>query len=172
VDVFNPESAKRENEDIYINPASQDIYADFYNGMLGTDLGWEQIFEQTDRDINLQRVMNVTRFGNDTVRYDWIPERAIGPTEDCLYEAEADYNDAQVSEIMKRSAEDVASMDVTVRRSILMEHRKNELRRLIQVYYEERGWSERGIPKVETLQRLGLWDFLTEETKATLQALV
>lgn len=171
VDVFNPESAKRENEDIYINPASQDIYADFYNGMLGTDLGWEQIFEQTDRDINLQRVMNVMQYGKDTVRYDWIPERAIGPTEDCLYEAEADYNDLRVSEILSRSAEEVAAMDVTVRRSILMDHRKKELHRLIQVYYEERGWSERGIPRVETLQQLGLWAFLTEETQKTLQTL-
>ena len=26
--------------------------------MLGTDLTWEEIFAQTDRDINLQRVMN------------------------------------------------------------------------------------------------------------------
>ena len=37
VDVFNPDSMKRENADIYINPASQELYADFYNGMLGTD---------------------------------------------------------------------------------------------------------------------------------------
>ena len=63
VDVFNPESAKRKDTDIYINPASQEIYADFYNGMLGTNLTWEQIFEQTDRDINLQRVMNVMVYG-------------------------------------------------------------------------------------------------------------
>ncbi|MDO9067973.1 MAG: aldehyde ferredoxin oxidoreductase C-terminal domain-containing protein, partial [Deltaproteobacteria bacterium] len=56
VDVFNPESAKMQGTDIYINPASQEIYADFYNGVLGTDLTWQEIFAQTDRDINLQRV--------------------------------------------------------------------------------------------------------------------
>ena len=38
VDVFNPESSTRTGADIYINPASQEIYADFYNGVLGTDL--------------------------------------------------------------------------------------------------------------------------------------
>ena len=102
VDVFNPESAKRINEDVYINPASQDIYADFYNGMLGTDLTWEQIFAQTDRDINLQRVMNVMQYGEDTAAYDWIPERAIGPTEDLLYEAEADYYDAEVERVNRQ----------------------------------------------------------------------
>ena len=57
---------KRITGDIYINPASQEIYADFYNGMLGTDLTWEEIFAQTDRDINLQRVMNVMRYGDGT----------------------------------------------------------------------------------------------------------
>ena len=53
---------------MFINPASQEIYADFYNGMLGTDLTWEQIFAQTDRDINLQRVMNVMVYGEKTGR--------------------------------------------------------------------------------------------------------
>jgi aldehyde:ferredoxin oxidoreductase len=171
VDVFNPESARRANEDIYINPASQDIYADFYNGVLGTDLTWEQIFEQTDRDINLQRVMNVMRYGSRTGDYDWIPDRAIGPTEDPLYEAEADFNDGQVAAILGVSGDEAKSMPTSRKREILMEHRKKELARLIGVYYEERGWGETGIPTVATLQRLGLWDFLNGETRARLQEL-
>ena len=97
VDVFNPESEKRKDTDKYINPASQEIYADFYNGMLGTDLTWEEIFAQTDRDINLQRVMNVMVYGEETGEHDWIPDRAIGPTDDRLYEAERDYNDEELS---------------------------------------------------------------------------
>jgi len=82
VDVFNPESAKMKNTDIYINPASQEHYADFYNGMLGTGMTWQEIFEQTDRDINLQRVMNVMVYGTETAGHDRIPDRAVGPTED------------------------------------------------------------------------------------------
>jgi aldehyde:ferredoxin oxidoreductase len=169
VDVFNPESAKRADEDIYINPASQDIYADFYNGMLGTSLNWEQIFEQTDRDINLQRVMNVMQYGADTVAHDWIPDRAIGPTEDVLYEQEADYNDAEVARFTGRS---VAGMATAEKRQLLMENRKKELKRLVSVYYEERGWSDNGVPKMETLKRLGLWDFLGRETQERVAALV
>ena len=98
VDVFNPESATRTGTDIYINPASQEIYADFYNGMLGTDLSWEEIFAQTDRDINLQRVLNVLHYGRETGSHDWIPDRAIGPTDDLLYEAEAEYNDQDLAD--------------------------------------------------------------------------
>lgn len=165
VDVFNPESAKVQNPEMHINPASQELYAEFFNGMLGTDMTWEEIFEQTDRDINLQRVMNAMRYGRDTVKQDWIPDRAIGPTDDILYEAEAEYNDGEVSKILGKSIEEVRSVTTAVKREALMKHRKEELRKLIAHYYEKRGWSTSGIPTVDTLQRLGLWDFLKEETR-------
>ncbi len=168
VDVFNPESAKRTGEDVYINPASQDIYADFYNGMLGTDLTWEEIFAQTDRDINLQRVMNVMQYGKDTAAFDWIPERAIGPTEDCLYEAEEDYCDAEVERINGNS---ISGLSTAEKRQLLMDNRASELRRLIAVYYAERGWNANGVPRVATLKELGLWKYLGEATKERLNEL-
>ena len=166
VDVFNPDSAKVQNPDMHINPATQELYAEFFNGMLGTDLTWEEIFEQTDRDINLQRVMNAMVFGRTTGKMDWIPERALGPTEDLLYEEEAEENDRQVADILGKSLEDVHALATAQKRHILMDHRKQELRALIDIYYEQRGWSAEGIPTVATLERLGLWEFLGEETKA------
>ncbi|GFO55237.1 aldehyde ferredoxin oxidoreductase [Geomonas sp. Red276] len=170
VDVFNPESAKRVEGDVYINPASQEIYADFYNGVLGTDLKWEEIFEQTDRDINLQRVMNVMRYGEHTIAQDWIPDRAIGPTEDALYETEQDFNDAELRRMLGFDDAQLAALSTTDKRTKLMDARKKELRKLIQVYYQERGWSENGIPKVDTLKGLGLWDHLNVETREQLVA--
>ncbi|MEI6205459.1 MAG: aldehyde ferredoxin oxidoreductase C-terminal domain-containing protein [Desulfuromonadales bacterium] len=172
VDVFNPESAKRLGTDIYINPASQEIYADFYNGVLGTNLTWQEIFAQTDRDINLQRVMNVLRFGNETSQKDWIPERAIGPTEDAHYESEAEFNDGEVARIMGKVVEDVASMPTSGKRQLLMSVRIADLKRLVKVYYEERGWNESGIPAVTTLQELGLWEFLTDEARIRVAELI
>jgi aldehyde:ferredoxin oxidoreductase len=168
VDVFNPESARVQNPDMHINPASQELYAEFFNGMLGTDLTWEQIFEQTDRDINLQRVMNAMLYGQVTGRQDWIPDRAIGPTDDSLYEAEVDYNDGEIAVILGKCAEEVRKMPTVEKRQILMEHRKDELRKLIALYYEKRGWNNQGIPTEETLKRLGLWELMNEETKAKL----
>lgn len=169
VDVFNPDSNSYTDTDIYINPASQEIYADFYNGMLGTNMTWGQIFDQTDRDINLQRVMNIMSFGKTTGERDWIPERAIGPTDNHLYDQEKDYNDAQVSAILNRPLHDIQHMPVEEKRNILMQHRKAELKKLISVYYQERGWNEAGIPRVETLRQIGLWDFLTGEAKGTIE---
>lgn len=171
VDVFNPDSAVRKDTDIHINPASQEIYADFYNAMLGTNLTWEEIFVQTDRDINLQRVMNVMRFGSDTMKHDWIPDRAIGPTEDLLYEAEAEYNDAEVARVLGKEPEEVVMMPTSEKRVILMESRKKELKKLVQVYYEERGWNPNGIPTKSELKYLGLWQFLTDETRERLKEL-
>ncbi len=168
VDVFNPESAKVQNPDMHINPASQEIYADFFNGMLGTDMTWQEIFEKTDRDINLQRVMNAMLYGRETGTYDWIPDRAIGPTDDCLYEAEKDYNDGELVKILEKPVDEVKVMPTAEKREILMKHRKKELRKLIGVYYEKRGWNASGIPTIDTLKRLGLWDFMNEETKARL----
>jgi aldehyde:ferredoxin oxidoreductase len=165
VDVFNPESAQDRDSDIYINPASQELYAEFFNGMTGTELTWQEIFERTDRDINLQRVMNAMQFGPETAAQDWVPDRAIGPTEDCLYEAEAEYNDAETSKILGISLEEVRSWTTSDKRLVLMNHRKQELRRLIDLYYEKRGWNASGIPTVATLEKLGLWSFLKEETR-------
>jgi aldehyde:ferredoxin oxidoreductase len=171
VDVFNPDSGNRKNTDIYINPASQEIYADFYNGMLGTNMTWEKIFEQTDRDINLQRVMNIMVYDKETGEYDWIPDRAIGPTEDSLYEKEKDYNDQQLSIILNKPLTDIFKIKTAEKREILMQHRKEELKKLIGVYYAQRGWSDKGIPKVETLKQIGLWNFLSDEARTKIVAM-
>jgi aldehyde:ferredoxin oxidoreductase len=168
VDVFNPESATRTGTDIYINPASQEIYADFYNGMLGTDLSWEEIFAQTDRDINLQRVLNVLHYGRETGNRDWIPDRAIGPTDDVLYESEAEYNDKDLADRLGKSIQQLEGMATGEKRELLMQLRRGQLRRLIDVYYQERGWNPSGIPLPATLKELGLWEFLADEARTVI----
>jgi aldehyde:ferredoxin oxidoreductase len=52
-----------------------------------------------------------------------------------------------------------------------MNFRKEELRQLIAIYYRKRGWNEQGIPTVETLKRLELWEFLNEETRERISEL-
>ena len=52
-----------------------------------------------------------------------------------------------------------------------MERRKEQLRLLINVYYQERGWNSYGIPMPETLKQLGLWEFLNEEARSVLASL-
>jgi aldehyde:ferredoxin oxidoreductase len=40
---------------------------------------------------------------------------------------------------------------------------------LIQAYYHERGWNAAGIPTVDTLKRVGLWDYLIEGTQTKIR---
>ena len=166
VDVFNPESAKMKDTDIYINPASQELYADFYNGMLGTNMTWQEIFAQTDRDINLQRVMNVMVYGTKTAEHDRIPDRAVGPTDDALYEAEQAENDRELAELLGKPLAEVQGVPSAEKRALLMSIRKERLRELVQVYYRVRGWNEEGVPTPATLKRIGLWEFLGKEAQA------
>ena len=142
-----------------------------FNAMLGTDMTWQEIFAQTDRDINLQRVMNVMHYGCNTTGYDWIPDRAIGPTDDALYESEAVYNDGEVARISGVSAAETAAMSTAAKREALMAFRKQELTKLIQVYYAERGWNAVGVPFIDTLQELGLWEYLTIQAQGSIMAL-
>ncbi len=165
VDVFNPESAKVENPDMHINPATQEIYAEFFNGVLGTDLTWQEIFQQTDRDINLQRVMNVMVYGSKASAMDWIPDRAIGATDDLLYESEREYNDQQLEQILAKTSAEIQLLSTADKREALINFRKGELRELIGIYYRKRGWNAHGIPTVETLKQLGLWEYLNEESR-------
>jgi aldehyde:ferredoxin oxidoreductase len=115
--------------------------------------------------------MNVMVYGGETGKNDWIPERAIGPLDDDLYDAEKEYNDGEIAKILKKPTEQVRNMPTGGKRELLMKHRKEELRKLIQVYYRERGWSPSGIPTSATLKQIGLWDFLTEEARTRIGAL-
>ena len=139
--------------------------------MLGTDLTWEEIFAQTDRDINLQRVMNVMIYGEETGTQDRIPERAIGPIDDTLYKAEEEYNDGELCRFLKKPPEEIKDLPTAKKRTLLMEHRKEQLRELIQTYYRERGWTPSGIPTPTILKQIGLWEFLTGEARAKIEEL-
>jgi aldehyde:ferredoxin oxidoreductase len=52
-----------------------------------------------------------------------------------------------------------------------MKHRKQELKKLIGIYYQQRGWNAAGIPKEETIKKIGLWNFLSEEARAKVIAM-
>ena len=93
------------------------------------------------------------------------PDRTIGSTDDLLYEAEQEYNDQDLSRITGKPLDEIQALPTCKKRESVMNHRKEELRRLVQVYYRQRGWNSSGIPTTETLKRLGLWDFLNGETK-------
>jgi aldehyde:ferredoxin oxidoreductase len=84
---------------------------------------------------------------------------------------EKDYNDGELCKILNKPLAEIAGRETAGKREILMKHRKEELSKLIAVYYAQRGWSDTGIPKVETIKKIGLWNFLTEETREKIAAM-
>jgi aldehyde:ferredoxin oxidoreductase len=109
--------------------------------------------------------MNVMVYGKETARQDRIPDRAVGPTDDRLYDVEKEYNDRELAGFLGKSVADVQDLPTSEKREMLMKRRKELLQELIQVYYRARGWNSSGIPTPETLKQIGLWGFLTEEAK-------
>jgi aldehyde:ferredoxin oxidoreductase len=115
--------------------------------------------------------MNAMVFGKDTGKYDWAPDRAIGPTDDRLYEAEVAYHDSELSSILGKPLSEIRAMATAQKRRILMQTRKEHLHELIHTYYQERGWNANGVPTLKTLKKIGLWNFLSEEAKDKITAL-
>ena len=133
---------------------------------------WEQIFEQTDRDINLQRVMNVLPYGKNR-RTDWIPDRAIGPTDDEIYDAESEYNDNELRAGYCRNPTpgDLSPEPVGKTRNP-DEFQKKTTSRVDSDLLSGTGLDgDSGIPTIDTLIKIGLWNFLKEETKAEMTVL-
>jgi len=105
-------------------------------------------------------------YGTETARHDRIPERAGGPTDDALYDAEQEDNDRELAGLLDKPLAEVQGMPPARKRERLMGRRKERLRELVQAYYRARGWTEEGIPTPETLKRIGLWAFLNQEAQA------
>jgi aldehyde:ferredoxin oxidoreductase len=62
-------------------------------------------------------------------------------------------------------------MATSAKRTLLRDRRREELRGLVRIYYRTRGWNDSGIPTPDTLQKIGLWDFLTAEARTKIAAL-
>ena len=81
---------------------------------------------------------------------------------------EEEFNDGDLAARLDKNPEELAAIPVREKRELLMTHRKEQLRRLIDIYYRERGWNSLGIPMPETLKELGLWGFLDEKTRSAI----
>ena len=110
----------------------------------------EDLIEMSEAVYNFQRVFNL-RMGSGRREHDAIPYRSAGPVTVEEYESRQERYDGQLKELLgvdpegKSSAEKVA---------ILREYREDQYDKLCDAVYKRRGWTQDGIPTVETLKRL------------------
>jgi aldehyde:ferredoxin oxidoreductase len=101
---------------------------------------------------NFQRVFNL-KMGLGTREHDAIPYRSAGPVTDVEYESRAERYDQQLRELV---GIDPDNMSTEEKRMALRRYREDRYEKLIDAVYQRRGWTENGIPTLETVRALGL----------------
>ena len=133
-------------------PEHVENYTWLYEGMLGKKVTSDDLIEHSERVYQLQRIFNL-RLGFGTRKHDYPPYRAMGPVTAEEYESRAERYDTQLKELV---GIDPGALSTQEKVTKLREYREDQYEKLIDAVYERRGWNENGVPKLETLKRLGI----------------
>lgn len=127
-------------------------YARYFSSVTGREVGPDEIISMSEGVYNFQRIFNL-RMGFGRREHDTIPYRAIGPVTVDEYESRKDRYETQLKEI--RGAE-IEGKPTEEKLKILREFRMERYEELKDAVYRRRGWTEDGIPTLETVKRLGI----------------
>ena len=127
-------------------------YCDLFAGVTGVEVTPDDVILQSERVYNFQRVFNL-RMGFGRREQDAIPYRSVGPVTEQEYESRAQRYDTQLGEVV---GVDPAGMSTAEKVKVLRAYREEQYEKLCDVVYKRRGWTNDGVPTVETLKRLDI----------------
>ena len=127
-------------------------YCDLFAGVTGVEVTPDDVILQSERVYNFQRVFNL-RMGFGRREQDAIPYRSVGPVTEQEYESRAQRYDTQLRELV---GVDPAGMSTAEKVKALRAYREEQYEKLCDVVYKRRGWTNDGVPTVETLKRLDI----------------
>ena len=127
-------------------------YCDLFAGVTGIEVTPDDVILQSERVYNFQRVFNL-RMGFGRREQDAIPYRSVGPVTEQEYESRVERYDTQLSEVV---GVDPASMSTAEKVKALRKYREEQYEKLCDAVYKRRGWTNDGVPTVETLKRLDI----------------
>ena len=135
-------------------PEHVENYVNLFVGVTGRDdvQTGEDLIEMSEKSYNFQRVFNL-RLGYGDRAHDAIPYRSVGPVTAEEYESRQERYDGQLKDLL---GVDPAGKSTAEKMAILREYREDQYEKLCDAVYLRRGWTENGIPTVETLKRLGI----------------
>jgi aldehyde:ferredoxin oxidoreductase len=133
-------------------PAHVQNYVDIFSGVTGQEITKEDLITMSERVYNFQRVFNI-RLGRGRREHDAIPYRSQGPVTVDEYESRSLYYDEQLQDDLGL---DPGEMTVEAKIAALRNYREAQYEKLKDAVYERRGWTDDGVPKRETLERLGI----------------
>jgi len=149
-DIVPPDNAQTD-EPAKI-PEHVQNYVDLFSAVTGREVTKEDLITMSEAVYNFQRVFNI-RLGKGLREHDAVPYRSMGPVTVEEYESRAERYDKQLQEVLGL---DPAGMTTEEKLAALRKYREEQYQKLIDAVYERRGWTENGVPRLETLQRLGI----------------
>ncbi len=146
-----PESNKTAKEPAKV-PEHIDNYVKLYKGVTGEEITHEGLMAQSERVYQFQRVFNL-KMGYGTRQHDIPPYRLVGPATAVEYELRAERYDKALRE---EAGIEPEGMTTTEKLQALRKYRMERYNMLVDAVYKRRGWTIDGVPRVETLSRLGM----------------
>jgi len=127
-------------------------YADYFSAVTGRKVSPDDLITMSERVYNFQRIFNL-RLGQGRREHDTIPYRAMGPVTVDEYESRKERYDTQLKEKYGVNPDDKSTQE---KMALLRKFREQEYERLKDAVYQRRGWTNDGIPTVQTVKRLGI----------------
>lgn len=148
---ITPESNKTASEPAKV-PEHLENYTWLYEGVTGKKASPADLVLQSEKVYNFQRLFNL-RLGSGKRADDYPPYRAVGPVTVKEYESRQERYDTELKESV---GVDPAGLSSDEKVRILREYRESRYEQLVDAVYKRRGWTENGVPTVETARRLGI----------------
>ena len=127
-------------------------YAQYFSAVTGRQVSPDDLIKMSEAVYNFQRLFNLKMgFGRRT--HDDIPYRAMGPVTTEEYESRQERYDKQLVEDYKVNISDKSTEEKV---GLLRNFREEMYEKLKDAVYKRRGWTNDGIPTVETVRRLGI----------------
>lgn len=133
-------------------PEHVENYTWLYEGVIGKKATIDDFLNQSEKVYQFQRVFNL-RLGFGTRQHDYPPYRAVGPVTKIEYESRQERYDTTLRD---DAGIDPSALSTEQKMAALRKYREDRYNQLVDAVYKRRGWTENGIPKVETLTRLGI----------------
>jgi len=127
-------------------------YAQFFGAVTGRKVGPDDLIRMSEVVYNFQRVFNL-KMGFGRREHDDIPYRAVGPVTEDEYKSRQERYDGQ---LVEKHEVDITGKSTKEKLALLRKFREDKYEKLKDAVYKRRGWTNDGIPTVETVRRLGI----------------
>jgi len=149
IDVRHPEA--KNTEDPAKNLPTIEYYLGLVNGTLGTQKTLDDLLAESERSYLLHKLINL-RQGLGTREHDVIPLRAKAPVYMNEFLSRKAYYQQYLADVAGIQVNGMGDDEML---TALQKYRNGQYEKLTDVVYQEKGYDPNGIPRDETLVRLG-----------------